>query len=857
LRPGQAESLASRLIQLAPPFFSRADDTEEAFQAALQFHGWPLVWARDAGMFTGERVGEWRRLHNEIVGRLTKAEGGIPLTLARIVAAWCVGAYMLGELLGMPELGARAEEDARAELPRILGDVAETHLSPGQVLWEAVAGAIAQEPAAWVPSGQLSGETAEGFPLRKVLGYHHQGRVHVYVSTLKDAATAAKLDSPVPGLKDLKDRGVLITEESTKFASKHPTRTLRDKVPGRVYVFDTEIAQGAFADRESTPDVTPDSDQVPAPADDSATVASEQRATDAMNADQPPTREPVTSRAHDVVIPPQPTHRPTVGVQLADDKPVYPQAVQAVTDTVFAGLVDKASGRTLSATRFGVLGDGVLHLPNCEAVPLPSMPGSVDDLPGLMDAYQLKTLWVHEAGARSMGLPSFEDRKGLPVLARAEQEDDGVPHSTVGPQTPVEHPWAMRGQGSPISKMAPEGLASWMTLIMGDDSKSPRLQVSLPMYDSRIDKAKQEGRGGFGGAPDPETLLDALMLWTTSTVHGPVTRPKVIPYYMSPNRTGEDFAGGRERTDVTCEAIREKLVPPAKGNQVPLMVPQHWQRKWPQISDAERGAKMLHEYDKTAAWLGAFSNVRLGIGEPVNAPGGTAYDKRFAGYWRIADVPGHGIEGLPELKFRKCSDGGYWVTTPSMDLLLELYPDWEPDVLEAWIWEKSKRALEGMYKRLAPARKRLVVAAEQGRPGAKWAKQVNGRVYQSFRGYLGRATGPQKDHTTGGLYAKDIYYRPDWGQMVIAHATANMYRDLVKFAKEGRPPLSVYVDAITLTSDEPDPIAAKPGEMVISQEDGGAWTDEGSAPMAELLPVLEQGTSAHHALDAYLTDGGE
>lgn len=875
LRQGQVESLASRLVQLEAPFYASAAASAEAWGLAAQFHGWPLVWAREAGMFTADRMTDWRALHGEIVERLTTEEareaGGIPLTLARIVGAWCVGAYVLGEVLGMAELGARAEEDAREELPRILGDVVETHLSPGQTLWAAVAGAIAQEPAAWVQSTALIGAGWDQmeFKPRRVLGYYYQGQVHVYASSLKEIAAGAGVDTTTPGLKELEKRRVLVRNEKAKLSSKHPTRELRDAVPGRAYVFNTHAAQEAFADREEPPQVTPD--QAPEPTAGSATEASEDRATSAREnptfAAHPQYGETTASRRHDVTtaqVPPKPSTSPAVGVSQVEDRataPValFPDSVERVTDRAFASLAARAKGRTLAATRFGVLGDGVLHMPNREPVKVP-VPRSVDDVPALLAAYGLKTLWVHESALLSAGLPTFTERRELGTAQTREAEGlaEDQPVRAPGATSPVAHPWASPGQDSPVASMAPNGLTAWMTLTVTDrNARDLRPIVAVPAYEHRFDKAKQPGRGGFGGAPDPETLLDALMVYLLSTAHGHQEDPKVVPYYMSPNATGEDFAGGKGRTDVLCQTVRDGAVPPAaQGLRLaPLMVPQQWHRD---PDESERGAGWLHRYDKTAAWLAAYGPTKLGIGEPTHGGDGTVYNKGLAGYWRVADVPGTGLEGLPELQFREVEAGGYWLPTPSVELLRELYPYWTPRVLESWHWETSKAALSGMYKLMATSRNRIIAAAEDGRPGAKWAKQVHGRIYQSFRGYLARSE-HKTDHATGGDYHQDVYFRPDWAHMLIAHATANLYRNLRKFAQDGRWPLSVYVDAVTYTADTADPMQARPESMEIGTG-GGTWSIEGAAPMGELLELLDDPGNkqgAHAALDRYLSERGE
>ncbi|MCO0615649.1 hypothetical protein M8756_20540, partial [Lutimaribacter sp. EGI FJ00015] len=77
--------------------------------------------------------------------------------------------------------------------------------------------------------------------------------------------------------------------------------------------------------------------------------------------------------------------------------------------------------------------------------------------------------------------------------------------------------------------------------------------------------------------------------------------------------------------------------------------------------------------------------------------------------------------------------------------------------------------------------------------------------------------------------------------------------------EDGRQPLSVYVDAATWASDSPDPLEAKPGSMRIGTE-GGTWSTEGQAPMADLLVLMDDPqhkTGAHGALDSYLSDRGE
>ncbi len=834
--PGQPESFASRLIEINPPFWTGQEAAEEARSIATQYHGWPLVWADRAGLYGAERVKGWRALHGEILARLSRADGGIPLTLSRIMAMWGVGAYMLGEVLGMPELGARAEENARELLPRVLGDVAEHHQSPGQALWEAIAGSMDQEPAAWVEPKQLLNTGSFDVKPRRALGYHYgDHQVHAFVTTVKEAAKAAGLN-PSQGLRDLAERGVLLPEKG-KLSAKPPTVDLRKVVTGRVYVFARDVAEEAFADRETVPSVTPDA--VPDPADDSETVAAEQRAIDASKAApvpaQAPARDVAASRRRDAAVPPVP---PMPSVPPATG---YPEPEAEESDQEWADLVARAKGRTVTATRFGVLADGWLYLPNCKPVAVP-MPATVNDIPGLMLAYRLKTLWLHEEAATALDFPAYD------------------PLHPGGPQAGRAHAWATPGDA--IESITPEdGISCWMTITTAQGGH--RLNVAVPRYEDRMDRKGGKGRGGFGGAETPAVLLDALMVYLLSTVHGPQTFPKVLPYYLAPNKTAEDYAGGKNRTDVVSHTIRRRGVPPVS---TPPMVSPKWHREPERITAEERAALWLHEYDKSAAYLAAFASITLGVGEPAHHERGRRYDKALAGWWRVAELPADDMQDpnnrvdmdrLPKFRLEEAEGGGYWVCTPDMDLLRETYPAWEPRVVEAWVWEnnaelgsRSTRALEGMYKLLHASRVYLLRQVEAGRPGARWAKQVNGRLYQSFRGYLGRLE-PQLDEVTGEPYANDIYWRPDWAKLILAYAMANTWRNLRKFAAEGRYPLSLSTDAVTFAADTDDPAAAKPAGMKLGTG-GGQWTHEGAAPMAELLEYLEKDRAAGHVLDDYL-----
>ncbi|MGW8768688.1 DUF927 domain-containing protein [Streptomyces sp. NPDC055815] len=892
---GQTEDLASRLQEFKAPFFpdrmllpdgSPAPEghpgaehvSKRLKRLAKSYGGWPLEWAIRKGMFRVENLGQIKKLHLELCAKHRPAGGGIAATIAELHMVWVVGAYMLGEAIGVPEIGKAAEKEAAARLSDAITVAAESNVPDHEKLWAAL-DALRIEASAYPEMDKLGSIAEEGF--RKVRGFHRsaEGEWWVIDPVVRDAGAQAGIDNLTAALRSLADLKVHVRGDG-KHAQRQTPKSLRAEFPNmprRMHCFDTRKAGDLFSPDDPEPTEFPSGPTPgthPGPTGVGPEIkpltcggptgptrptlslfdfSKESEPTPGTTPEAGFAGELTASRAHDVTnVPPMPTHPPAI-VPTA----VYPaarmhQPGEPSFDRAWFELETRAKGRTVSGMAFGVLGDHVLHLPNQSPVTV-AMPSCVDDVPELMHAYGLKTLWVHATGAAAMGLPTCDERRELPLVGK-DESDEETPAGLIGPQAPVAHPWATPSGTGLVTSMAPAGLASWLTLICGHGENAKRLSVALPLYDTRYDKdGGLDGRGGFGGPATPEDMLDALMVWTLSTVHGPADYPKITPFYLSVNRTGEDFAGGRGRTDVVCEAVRRREVTPFLNHRG-LMVPQRWHRT---LTEEEATRAAVHRFDKSAAWLGAFSNVELGIGEPVHLTSGTiTYDKKLPGTWRVAEVPGHGPAGLPELKFQEAENGGYWISTPSMNLLLDIYPDWQPEFLEAWFWPEHKRALESMYDRVRTSRMRIVKAIEEGHPGAKWAKQINGRAYQSFRGYLARTSGPLTDHATGAAYAADIYYRPDWARLIMDHGTANLYRNLIKFAAAGHFPVAVTVDAVTYVSNETDPALAKPALMTLGSG-GREWTHEGSAPLSELLDAIQGGKSAHHALDAYLDSKGE
>ncbi|MCX4871106.1 MULTISPECIES: DUF927 domain-containing protein [unclassified Streptomyces] len=845
---GQTEDLATRLQEFKAPFFPDVMLDAEGAPAkaghkgaehvskrikrlAAAYGGWPLEWAIQKDMFRAENLAQLKKLHLELCAKYRPAQGGVAATIAELHMAWVVGAHMLGEAIGFPGLGKVAEKEAAARLAEAIEISAEANVPDCERLWNAL-DSLRIETAVFPEMNEVLKVAEEGF--RRPRGFHRseEGEWWVIDPVVRETAAQIGIDNLTAALRALDDLGV--HERGTgKNSQKLLPKLVRGKIGSRMHCFKTARAEELFAqdenespkkggDEEFPGGTTPGNDpERPGVVPENGPLTSE--GTTGTTGTTPELvlfkveRGATSGTTPEIVVPPMPSEAPAV---------VFPPARMYQTgderlDAAWLRLEAKAKGRTRGAVSFGMLGDGYLYLPNHEPVAVP-MPGNVDQVPDLMASYGLQTLWVHESAALGMGLPTYDER----------MPEDLAEYR--GPQGPTPHSWATPRPESDLVVQG-EGISCWMTL-KTQGGAGARLSVALPMYDDRFDRSDEPGRGGFGAAATPEILLDAYMVYLLSTLHGSPDNPQVIPYYLSPNTTAQDFAGSAKGSVVSA-MVRGREVPPVEAKIRPL-VNMQWTRPVEEITEAERACGWIHQYDKNAAWLAAFGSVWLGVGDPTHYAEGRAYETNKAGYWRVRELPGLSLEGLPELNIEPAEEGGYWLRTPGVDLLIEKFDGWVPDVVEAWVWENSKRALYGMYDRLRLCRKRILASAEEGRPGARYAKQVSGMLYQSFRGYLSRRE-PKKDHTTGLPYEKDIYWRPDWAQMILDLALANTYRNLAAFAASGHHPLSLRVDAVTYASDTSDPVAAKPDAMELGTG-GGDWKPEYSVPAGELLPVLDE-----------------
>ena len=427
---------------------------------------------------------------------------------------------------------------------------------------------------------------------------------------------------------------------------------------------------------------------------------------------------------------------------------------------------------------YGVLGPEGLCLPG-QVIPC-EPPASLAGAYALACQHDVRQLWLHPALAAAMGLPGL----------------DGRPDGPKGSGTP--HPWAVLPESLTAD---PGGLAPWVTVWAASESRSQSgRSIALPHLDDRA---------AWADAPDGPALLDAVTLLADALGGS-------HDYWFSPNATTAQMARGLCRGLAPCAAITEGHVPPAL--EYAPMLPAKWSRD---LTPGELADTAVIKLDRNAAELSAL-NTPLGIGEPEHRNGPVIFDPKVAGYYRLASQPGIYDRLLPPLEIRPRSDGGLWVTRPDAELLagLELLPE----ISEAWIWADSRRVLYPFYTRLRKAREALLPVRDT--PAGHVAWLVLGALYKSFIGYLAETRGPRGE--------ADVLWRPDYREHIKAEAYGRMFRNLIKARDaSGRHPIATDADAAYFTTSEISPVKARPEGLAYGTP-GGAWKNEGYAPLAAL-----------------------
>ncbi|WP_432017675.1 DUF927 domain-containing protein [Streptomyces hydrogenans] len=803
-RKGQTEDLAARLFEMDAPFWGCDDEAaqraDEAEALAMDHHGWPFEWAVRADFYSAAKVREWQQTHADITGRLSTARGGLELTIARVYAAWVLGAYMLGEILDLPALGKRAEEDAMTELPTAVVEAHEAHVGPGQQLWAAVSEAVLRDPSSF-PSAYAIQQGQEMNEGRAILGFQTEGQFHLSPAALRDITEAVGIATPQPGLRDLRACGVLIPGEGRHWTRKPSTAALRKALPvPRFYVFDRPAADVAFGgDDDDTPPAPPEKPTATPPAAPSPEpTAPTLPHTDPAPAQQEnPGQAPAEPAAG--ILQSAPTTTPSAPASMPAPAP-QPAAVAEVTAVTVVpaqqhrpaprGGRDFAAGALVVDQNGGHLSDAAMTW-----LPLPEPCNSLGDLLEWADSLTLG--WKRENGRRDDGqvwiMPDVAARLGLPAEPPAEGSTTAQKHKALD---------AARAAGWNIWD-----LRAWMT---ARRVAGRYLRVSVVGWQDPFGCPLLDGEPAAGEL--------AFRIAEYAGAMGTL-------YHVSPQVTGVDMNETFPRK-ITLPETAPK--PPKPATVRTLEEAFLWSRR---PTAEERAMTNVVAVDASAMHLGAAQGVDLGIGAARHIEGPVDFDPSLPALWKLDSLVWEDgrlpnpLMPVTRGSTRATGSGVRWFATPTVRLLADL--DYGVKPLEAYVWEGDGRTryLNPWANRIRDARARILPGALDGDPDAA-------AVMDAIKATYTRTLGYHASEKAGR------YYYPYWWQAVVSLARSNLFRKINRVAQtEGRYPLAVSTDWVLYATNETDPAAGVPAGLKMGRG-LGEFKPAGFAPMETVADLL-------------------
>jgi hypothetical protein len=311
--------------------------------------------------------------------------------------------------------------------------------------------------------------------------------------------------------------------------------------------------------------------------------------------------------------------------------------------------------------------------------------------------------------------------------------------------------------------------------------------------------------------PDPATIARRLQRFADALG---------ATYTISASTTGLDLMQVLHWKQREVLFAPSRPVPPAEISTLEADI--EWHRT---PTESEAGHQWVHAYDRGGSYLAGVSGLELGIGAPTYFPDGHDFDKRLPGYWRIT-MPAKGEWLTPnpiDPRNRDITGQLTWLTTPTLDVAISL--GYDPEIHEAYVWEKHSRIYDTWYERIRDARTTLDTID----PDDQRARDLLKELYVRSLGL----TASFEHHQGRPGFAPERYH------FIQARAKANIIRRIQQIgADTGRWPVAVSKDTVLYTSDESDPIAAWPGKPEHFGRGLGQYKYEGTAPLAEHLKFL-------------------
>lgn len=253
--------------------------------------------------------------------------------------------------------------------------------------------------------------------------------------------------------------------------------------------------------------------------------------------------------------------------------------------------------------------------------------------------------------------------------------------------------------------------------------------------------------------------------------------------------------------------------------------------RWSRLpTDAELDLAFLHGYDRGGSYLSGISGgVHFGTGKPFHQMGDLEIGRNTVALCRIsadeqAREPLSWVAPNPLFPSAHAwSADTVWRTATTVGYAREL--GYDVPVLESWVWPTTAPIFETWYKAVVNARTTFLDPAT---PDGKLLLAQLKTIYTRGIGQMG------SDDSAG-----QPHFAPERRWQVVARARNNLLRKVNKIGTAtGTWPLAWDNDTIVYASNNPDPVAAWPGDPTDLGRGVGKLRWEGSTMLRDHLAWL-------------------
>lgn len=248
-----------------------------------------------------------------------------------------------------------------------------------------------------------------------------------------------------------------------------------------------------------------------------------------------------------------------------------------------------------------------------------------------------------------------------------------------------------------------------------------------------------------------------------------------------------------------------------------------WEMRWQRpATKEEEGYPYVHCFDITAMYHAAAALTKLGHSAPVHRAGPVTFNRHTPGYW-LVDYDSRMLEGhrpIPFYQVRRLDNmSRLWLTTESLALLVD--NGIEPPVRDAWLAVSSSQHLK------------------------KWAERLRDARYSNTLSDLQPALKSTANTTIGALARPGgRIYRPDWRDLIVDKARANLIRKIIHASPHGWP-MRVNVDAVWYASTDRHPTDLAQA-LGVREHSIGKFHYVNTVPTAEYLAKYQSALSTFH-----------